>query len=66
MVERERELKLGAEEKLVALEKWVSLDVVVVASLRKEQDELLQTVESLCSERGVACEEHDKVLREHD
>ena len=50
----------------MALEKRATLDVVVVTYLRKEQDELLQTVESLCSERGVACEEHDKVLREHD
>jgi len=58
-VEKERELKLGAEEKLVALEKRASLDATTVARLRKEWDELLQTMERLCSERGVAHEEHD-------
>jgi len=36
-------LKLGIEEKLVALEKRVSLNAMVVARLRKEPDELLQT-----------------------
>ena len=34
-VEKERELKLGAEEKLVALEKRASLDATTVARLRK-------------------------------
>ena len=58
-VEKERELKLGAEEKLMALEKRASLDAAAVAQLRKERDELLQTMERLCSERGVAQEEHD-------
>ena len=41
-VEKERDLRLGAEEKLTALEKRVSLDVMVVGRLCKEQDELLQ------------------------
>ena len=40
-VEKERELKLGGEEKLVALEKRASLDAIVVTRLHKEQDELL-------------------------
>ena len=40
-VEKERELKLGAEEKLVALEKRASLDAMVIARLHKEWDELL-------------------------
>ena len=58
-VEKEWELKLGTKEKLVALEKKAILDAVVVARLRKERDEMLQTIERLCSERGVTCEEHD-------
>ena len=58
-VEKERELKLGAEEKLAALEKRASLDAMVVTQLRKEWDELIQTTERLRSERGVAHEEHD-------
>ena len=44
-VEKERELKLGAKEKLTALKKKVSLDVVAVVWLCKERDELLQTTE---------------------
>ena len=64
-VEKERELKLGAEERLVALEKKASLDATAVAWLRKEWDELLQTTERLCSERGVACEERDQAFEEH-
>ena len=58
-VEKERELKLGAEEKLVALEKKASLDAMAVTWLCKERDELLQTSERLCSEHGAAHEERD-------
>ena len=43
----------------MALEKRASLDDAVVARLRKERDELLQTTERLCSEGGVAHEECD-------
>ena len=53
---------MGAEEKLMALEKRVSLDAVTVAQLCKEQDELLQTVERFYSERGTAHEERDQAL----
>ena len=55
-VEKERDLKLGAEEKLAALEKRASLDATMVARLRKERNELIQTTERLRSERGVAYE----------
>ena len=58
-VEKERELKLGAKEKLVALEKRASLDTMAVTRLRKEWDELLQTMERLRSEHGIAHEERD-------
>ena len=58
-VEKERELKLGAEEKLTALEKRASLDATVVARLCKERDELLQTAERLRSKHGAAHEECD-------
>jgi len=65
-VEKERELKLGAEEKLVALEKKTSLDAMAVAQLRKEWDELVQTTERLRSEHGMAHEERNQALRERD
>ena len=58
-VEKERELKLGAEERLMALEKRASLDAAAVARLRKEQGELLQIAERLRSEHGAASEECD-------
>ena len=45
---------MGVKEKPVALEKRASLDAMVVARLRKERDELLQTMERLCSEHGAA------------
>ena len=61
-VEKERELKLGAEEKLTALEKRASLDATAVAWLRKERDELLQTTERLHSECGAARKERDQAL----
>ena len=57
---------MGAEEKLVALEKRASLAAVAVARLCKEQDELLQTVERLRSEHGMAHEESDQALQERD
>ena len=50
----------------MALEKRVSLDAAVVAQLRKEQDELIQTIERLRSECCAAHEEHDQAFREHD
>ena len=57
---------MGAEEKLVALEKRASLDAAAVARLRKERDELLQTAEKLRSECNVAHEERDQAFRERD
>ena len=65
-VEKERELKLGAKEKLMTLEKMVSLEAVAVTWLHKERDELLQTAERLHSECGTAHEEHDQAFQEHD
>ena len=46
----------------MTLEKRASLYGTVVTRLRKEQDELIQTTERLCSEHGVAHEEHDQAL----
>ena len=40
-IEKERDMKLGAEEKLATLEMRVSLDAATVARLRKEWDELI-------------------------
>jgi len=65
-VEKERDLRLGAKEKLMALEKRVSLDAVAVARLHKEQDELLQTTERLRSECSVAHKECDQAFRQCD
>jgi len=49
----------GAKEKLAAMEEKVSLDVMAVARLHKEGDELLQTAERLRSKRSVAHNERD-------
>ena len=65
-VEKERDLKLGAEEKLVAMEKRASLDAMAVARLCKERDEQIQTMERLCSKRGAAHEEHNQAFQERD
>ena len=62
IVEKERDLKLGAEEKLATLEKRASLDAMVVARLCKERDELIQTAERLCSEYGASHEERDQAF----
>ena len=64
--EKERELKLVAEEKLAALERKVSLDAEAVTRLCKERDELLQTVGRLHLECGAAREERDQAIRERD
>jgi hypothetical protein len=61
-VEKERDLKLGPEEKLMPLEKRASLDVAAVAQLCKEWDELIQTTERLCSKCGAAHEECDQAF----
>ena len=61
-VEKERDLRLGAEEKLVALEKRAILDAAAIARLRKERGELIQTTERLRSEHCVAHEEHDQAF----
>ena len=60
--EKEQELRLGTKEKLIALERRASLDAKAVAPLRKERDELLQTVGWLYSEHGMAREEHDQAI----
>ena len=66
MVETERELKLGAEERFVALQQRASLDAETIARLHKERDELRQTAERLRSERGTVREEHDQAIRERN
>ena len=57
--EKEQDLRLGAEERSTALEQRAILDAEVVTQLRKERDELCQTIDRLCSERGVAHGERD-------
>ena len=51
-----------AKEKLAALEKSANLDAAAIAWLRKEQDELLQTMERLHSEHGAAHKDHDQAF----
>ena len=46
-MEKERELKLGVEDRSTALEKKVNLDVEVIARLCRERDKLRQTMERL-------------------
>ena len=65
-VEMEQELKLGVEERSMALQQRASLDAKAIARLRKERDELHQTAKRLSSERGMAREERDQAIREHD
>ena len=38
----------------------------MIARLRGERDELRQTEERLCLERGIAHEDHDRAIRERD
>ena len=64
--EKERELKLVDEEKFIALAWRTSQDAEAVAWLRKERDELLQTMGRLHSERSMARKERDQAIREHD
>ena len=58
-MEKEQELKLGAEERSAALQQRVSLDIEVIACLCKERDKLRQTMERLCLEHGAARGERD-------
>ena len=46
----------------MALEKRASLDATLIARLRKERDELIQTMERLRSELDVARQEHDQAF----
>ena len=57
-------MKLGAKEKLVALEKRASLDAATVAQLHKKRDELLQTSKRLRTECGTAHVERGQAFRE--
>ena len=38
----------------------------MIAQLRRERDELHQTMERLCLEHGTVHEEHDRAVREHN
>ena len=46
----------------MALEKRASLDATMIARLRKERDELIQTIERLHLKCCAACEERDQAL----
>ena len=62
----ERELKLRAEERSMALEQRVKLDAEAVARLPGERDEQYQTSERLRLERGTVHRERDQAVRERD
>ena len=65
-MEREQELKLAAKERSVALQQKANLDAEVAAQLRRERNELHQTMERLCSKHGMAHGERDQAVQEHD
>ena len=65
-MEKERELKLGAKERSVALQQRVSLDAEAIARLCKERDELRQTAERLRLKHGTARGERDQAVQERD
>ena len=50
----------------MALQQRANQDAEVIARLRRERDELCQTVERLRLERGVAHGEHDQAIRERN
>ena len=61
-LETERDLKLKAEDRSTALQRRADQDAEAIARLRRERDELLQTAERLCSERGTVREERDRAV----
>ena len=65
-MEKERELRLRAEERSMALEQRAKLDAEAVTRLRGERDEQRQTSERLRLECGTICGEHDQAVRERD
>ena len=64
--ERERDLRLVAEERSTALEQREKLDTEMVARLRMERDELCHTTERLRSECDAACGQRDQTVQECD
>ena len=65
-LEMERDLKLEAEERSVALQQKANLDAEVIAWLCKERDELRQATERLHLERGAAHGECDQAIQERN
>ena len=61
-LETERDLRRKAKERSVALQQRANLDAKVIARLRKERDELCQTIERLCSEHGTVREERNQAV----
>ena len=56
--EKERDLRLVAEERSTTLEQRPKLDAKTIAQLHKERDKLCQTAERLYLEHGTARGEH--------
>ena len=65
-LERERDLKLEAEDRSTALQQRVNQDAEAIARLHKERDKLCQTTERLWLECDKVHEERDQAVREHD
>ena len=61
-LETERDLKLKAEDRSVALQRRVDQDIEAISQLRRERDELLHTIERLRSEHGMVREERDRAV----
>ena len=65
-LETERDLKLKAKDRSMALQRGADQDVEAIARLRRELDELLQTTVRLRLECGTVREERDQAVRERD
>jgi hypothetical protein len=65
-VNQERDWKLAAEQRLVALEVKAHQDAMTAEQIREEREESRQTKERLCMEHSTARIERDVVCQEHD
>ena len=61
-LEMEQNLKLKAKDRSMALQQRADQDAEVIARLRRERDELCQTMERLRSEHSTAHEERDQAI----
>lgn len=55
-----------AEAELVTMKVRARQYVMTLTRVRRKQDDLHQTMEQLCSKRGVARNKRDRANQEHD